>query len=115
MYLLTWNLDDRLLEATFGGYLCLKEAKLFSKDWAEKLAKLKGDEFSVLLDYATVTKMDDEVKPLIESWREAALSTGASRVRFLARDDSEAQSLAASRVAQVTSGREEYSAFGLAA
>ena len=115
MYLLTWNLDDRLLEATFGGYLCLKEAKQFTSEWGEELAKLKGEEFAVLLDYATVTKMDDDVKPLIEGWREAALGTGASRVRFLARDDSEAQSMAASRMQQVTSGREEYSAFGLAA
>ncbi|MES1227533.1 MAG: hypothetical protein ABUL72_02620, partial [Armatimonadota bacterium] len=79
------------------------------------LAKLKGSEFAVLLDCATVTKMDEEVKPMIESWREAALSTGASRIRFLARDDSEAQSMAAARVSQVTSGREEYTAFGLAA
>lgn len=115
MYLLTWNKEDRLLEATFGGYLCLKEAKVFGKDWHEQLKKLRGEEFSVLLDYATVSKLDDEVRPMIEAWREEALNTGACRIKFLARDDREAQAMAASRAEAVNSGREEYSAFGLVA
>lgn len=115
MYLLTWNSESRVLEATFGGTLPLAEARIFSSDWSEELARHRGTEFSVLLDYATVTRLDEDVRYLLETWREAALSAGAIRVRFLARDDAEAQSLASSRVAQVSSGREEYTAFGLAA
>lgn len=115
MYLLTWNSESRVLEATFGGTLPLIEARLFTSDWNEQLARHRGSEFSVLLDYATVTRLDEDVRYLLETWREAALTAGALKVRFLARDDSEAQAMASDRVAHVTSGREEYTAFGLAA
>jgi hypothetical protein len=114
MYLLTWNSNLRILEATFGGTLPLAEARYFTEDWNEELARHKGSEFTVLLDYATLTHLDEEVKFLLETWREAALAAGAVKVRFLARDDAEAQSMASARVAQVSTGREEYTAFGLA-
>jgi hypothetical protein len=115
MYLLTWNNEEKRLEATFGGTLCPKEARRFALDWHAELEHLDGLEFSVLLDYSTVTKLDDQVRPLLDDWRKEAFENGARRVRFHARDEGEARNLAAARVEAVNSGREEYFAYGLAA
>jgi hypothetical protein len=115
MYLLTWNQEDARLEATFGGSICKKEVDFFSEDF-RSLLKLAGEApFTVLLDYATTTKLAEGVAEILSELRDESVSIGATRVTVIARDEPEANALAAERVAQVTSGREEYVAYGLAA
>ena len=108
MYLINWNPNESRLEASFGGCITNAEAEVFLEELNEYFESCKGKEFSLVLDYATVKRLDDKVLDKFHSAREAGQFAGASKTVFVARDEKEATELTDARLQQVIEGREEY-------
>ena len=108
MYLINWNPNESRLEASFGGCITNGEAEVFFEELREYFENCKGKEFDLVLDYATVKKMDDHVMDTLYSARDAGQFAGASRTIFVARDEKEATDLTDERLQFVIEGREEY-------
>lgn len=114
MYVLTWNAGDRRVEATFGGCVYSDEASYFAREIDALIDGREPNSFSVRMDYATSTTMEDGVFSVLTKVRDRCLELGALSVTIVARNEPEAQAMAADRSEQVSSGKEEYVAFGLA-
>ena len=108
MYLINWNPNKSRIEANFGGCVTQGEADVFLEELSEHLAKCQGMEFGLMLDFATVRRMDDSVLEKFCTARDASQSAGAKKVVFVARDEREAVGLTESRLQQVIDGKEEY-------
>lgn len=115
MYLLTWNPDESRIEASFGGCITKGEATVFEEELTEMVKSMQGQEFKVLVDYATASRMEEPVKEQLEQCRERCIFGGASKVTFVTRDEREAQNYTSNRIQEVLEGREEYVAYSLAA
>ncbi|MBL8067864.1 MAG: hypothetical protein JNM28_05400 [Armatimonadetes bacterium] len=111
MYLLTWNKNERKVEASFGGHVTLNEARVFIDELRDILAERKDSHFDVTVDYSTTSFMDEPVAQTMEEAREICLFAGASRVTFITRNEKEAAVLTNSRLQGVLEGRERYMAF----
>ena len=114
MYLISWNPGKHQIEASFGGYITNGEAKVFLEEMTEYLRMHSDGEFSILIDYATVRRMDDEVLTSFESARDAGQFAGAEKVTFVARNDRGAEDSNDDRLQQGLEGQEEYVAYRLA-
>lgn len=108
MYLINWNNEAASLEASFGGRLTLGEAQVFCEELQGYLGKCPKGVFSLTLDYATTSRLDEGAIDCLRTARDAALLAGANKVCFIARSEQEALDLTESRLQQVLDGREEY-------
>lgn len=108
MYLINWNPNESRLEASFGGCITNGEADVFLDEIQEYFEQCKGKDFALILDYATVKRLDDNVLDRFSNAREAGQFAGASKTVFVARDEKEATELTESRLQHVIEGREEY-------
>ncbi len=115
MYLLNWNPDDQQIEACFGGRVSKGEAMVFCDDLRDTLEEFGQEPFTVVIDYSTASKMEQEVESLLETAREACINHGAGSVTFITRDEDEAERLRKSRIDEVLGGKERYIAFSTAA
>lgn len=115
MYLLTWNPDNLTIEANFGGCISKGEALVFVEELRDMLLERNGSEFRVVVDYSTASRLDDDVRRVLEESRETCLFGGAERITFVTRDEAEASVLTNRRLQGVLEGRERYVAFGAAA
>lgn len=108
MYLINWDPSVKRIEASFGGCITNGEAEVFLEEFREQLSACKGQDFCVVLDYATTKRLDSNVLEAFAAAREDGWSAGAKKVIFVARDESEAVALTDSRLQHVLDGREEY-------
>jgi len=115
MYLLTWNPNESRIEASFGGCITKGEAVVFDEELTDMVKSMEGQRFSVLVDYATASRIDEPVKEMLDQSRERCIFGGAAKVTFVTRDEREAQTYTNKRLQEVLEGREEYVAFSLAA
>lgn len=111
MYLLTWNSDQNQIEACFGGNVTSGEARVFSEELRDLLMDHTEEPFKVLMDYSTTSRLEKEVRCLLEESRETCLFSGASNVTFVTRDEQEADDLTSARIQSVLEGKERYIAF----
>jgi len=114
MYLLNWNPTESKIEASFGGYVSVGEATVFAEELRDLIVEAKGNLFAVVVDWSTASRMDSAVLDVLETARESCQFSGASKVTFVARDESEATFLTNRRLQQVLEGKEEYLAYGMA-
>lgn len=115
MYLINWNPDSSKLEATFGGRVTAGEASVFSDEMSGYLSHCGDKKFTLVLDYATTSRMDDGVMDSLRTVCDAGLAAGAAKVSFIARNEQEAIMLTDSHLQAVLDGREEYLAGHIAA
>ncbi len=115
MYLLTWNPDESRIEASFGGCITKGEALVFEDELTDLVQTVKGQGFSVLVDYATASRLEDSVRGELDKCREICVFGGATKVTFVTRDEGEARTYTDRRLQEVLEGREEYVAYGIAA
>ncbi|MBS1709824.1 MAG: hypothetical protein JSS65_14015 [Armatimonadetes bacterium] len=115
MYLLTWNPDESRIEASFGGCITKGEAVVFDEELTDMVKSMQGQIFSVVVDYATASRIEDRAKELLNECRERCIFGGAHKVTFVTRDEREAQDYTNNRLQAVLEGREEYVAYGMAA
>lgn len=80
MYLINWNPEKTLLEASLGGRVTAGEASVFLEELREKFEERTQDEFELLLDYERVNRLDEGVLEHLESAREIGMLAGASHV-----------------------------------
>ena len=111
MYLINWNPGSSRLEANFGGCITEGEASVFLEELQEQLDQVTGQEFSLVLDFATTKRLENGVMDLFCAARKASQVAGASKVVFVAHDEAEAVDLTDSRLQEVLEGREEYVSF----
>lgn len=115
MYLLNWNPDEKRIEASFGGFVSRGEALVFADELREMLVERRDTSFSLVVDYSTASRLDENVNEIFAETRETCLFSGADKITFIARDESEASRMTSARLQQVLEGREEYVAYGMAA
>jgi len=108
MYLINWDPSAKRIEASFGGCITNGEAEVFLEELREQLVQCQGDEFCMVLDYATTKRLDSHVLEAFATARKAGWDAGAKKVVFVARDENEAVALTDSRLQQVLDGLEEY-------
>lgn len=108
MYLINWDPSAKRIEASFGGCITNGEAEVFLEELHEQLSACKGNDFCMVLDYATTKRLDSHVLEAFESAREAGWEAGANKVVFVARDENEAVALTDAHLQAVLEGREEY-------
>lgn len=80
MYLINWNPEKTLLEASLGGRITAGEAEVFLDELRERFEERTHDEFELLLDYERVNRLDDGVREHLESAREIGMLAGAAHV-----------------------------------
>ena len=114
MYILNWNPESQLLEASLGGRLTRGEADCFLDEFSDILRSHDKERFQVVLDFAAVSRMDDDVPEVFETARDVAQFAGASIVTIVTRDDDEVTRLTTNRLQQVLEGGERYVAYRLA-
>lgn len=93
----------------------MSEARVFADELHEILSERQGSLFSVSLDYATTSRLEEGVRDIFQACRERCCFAGAAKITFVTRDENEAHRLISTRLQQVLDGSEEYVAFGLAA
>lgn len=108
MYLINWDPSEKRIEASFGGCITNGEAEVFLEEFREQLSACQGQEFCVVLDYATTKRLDSNVLEAFAAARQDGWNAGAKKVVFVARDENEAVALTDSRLQHVLEGREEY-------
>ncbi len=107
MYLLSWNEDQRRIDASLGGRITLQEARVLIDDIDETIQRIKDDCFSIRLDRSKVSRYDEGVEPLLQTAQEQFLESGASKIVHIAKDDSEAVQIIDLNLQLVLEGREE--------
>ncbi|MBX3096368.1 MAG: hypothetical protein KF812_05855 [Fimbriimonadaceae bacterium] len=115
MYILNWNPEQNLIEASFGGFVTNAEAEVFAEEFREVLLDLGDNRFEAVIDFAMVPRMEDKVLDSIKETRETALFAGANCITFVARNEDETASLVDERLQQVLEGKERYVAYSRAA
>lgn len=115
MYIVNWNPDSNTVEANLAGYLTRGEAECFLEDLRETLAAHADDQFNALLDFAAVTRVDDDAKEVFDVARTAMKSHGACLLSVVARDEEEQTKFVESHLQEVLEGQERYFAYHLAA
>lgn len=115
MYILDWNPNSRTVEASLGGAVTRNEADVFLSDLQSLVAPEDVANFEFVLDYAKVSRMDDEVFDALSSAREIAKFAGAAHITFVTRHDEDASGWTNARLQEVLEGSERYVAYGLAA
>lgn len=115
MYILNWNPSEQLLEASFGGAVTRGEADVFIDELKDFFRTSDLGEFCIVIDFAKVSRLDDNVAEAFNFARELAQFSGASNVTFVTRNDDEVSELVNGRLQQVLEGTERYVAYRLAA
>lgn len=115
MYILNWNPTEQQLEASFGGAVTRAEAEVFLDEFRDVLKSDDICEFEFVVDFAKVSRMDDEVASVLESARDVAKFSGAKLVTFVTRNDDEVINLTHGRLQEVLEGCERYVAYHIAA
>lgn len=115
MYILNWNPSERQVEASFGGVLTRGEADCFLNDLRTLVTAEEVTEFEFVVDYAKVSRMDDDVPQVLDFAREIAQFAGATATVFVTRSEDEVNGWTGARLQQVLEGTERYIAYGMAA
>jgi anti-anti-sigma regulatory factor len=115
MYILNWNPTEQQMEASFGGAVTRGEAEVFLDEFRDLLKADDIADFELVVDFAKVSRMDDDVANVFESAREVAKFSGAKLVTFVTRNDDEVVDLTSGRLQQVLEGCERYVAYHIAA
>lgn len=110
MYLLNWNAQDDMLEATLGGVVGEREAKVLLSDIREMIEDYAEPGFTAQIDYSALRRMDETTGWLLEETRRVCQQAQAKRVHFVTRHEHEAQRLEAARASEVDAGTESYRA-----
>lgn len=115
MYLISWNPDQRRIEASLGGNVTYAEAQVFADNLVDEVAAQREGTFSVLIDYSVVRRIDPEVRDVLNTVRDAMVFAQASKITIITPSEEEACAYIDTRLQAVLEGKEEYVAYALAA
>lgn len=114
MYILNWNPESQRLEASLGGRLTRGEAECFLDEFSDILRSHEAPDLEVVIDYAAVSRAEDDFEDVVATAREVAQFAGAKVVTFVTRNDDEVTQITNFRLQQVLEGGERYVAYRLA-
>lgn len=108
MYLVKWNEEDGVLEASLGGHVTIGEAQVFTDSVISELAEYGGGTFTFVLDYSKASRLDDGVMEAFHVVQTYCKLRGAHRYVCVARNQDEIEFMTRLRLQQVLEGEEEY-------
>jgi hypothetical protein len=107
MYLLTWDEEECVIEASLGGRITALEMQVLGEEMLSILTQLDGP-CEVLLDYTKALPFDAQASFTMGEIKDRWLELGVERIVSVPQENIEISEHITSRIQQVLDGREAF-------
>lgn len=107
MYLVNWNREELVLEASLGGRVTVEEMAVFYEDLRETVDDIGSQSFLLVLDYSRTRPFDPVAEIILAELKDFCLENGAEKIVSVVRDTDDKAAVTTASLQRVLEGIEE--------